>query len=124
MLRLIAYSAPFYDKGMLAAIKISEMHKEMVMKKFERYIVSYVLAGSLIQGKATSKSDIDVFIVVDDTDVMVSLIEIITVEPAGAGSDKIVKVLIWSGLGGSWAKAVPAIVDTKARATIKDNNLI
>ncbi|MAG16167.1 hypothetical protein CMO88_03835 [Candidatus Woesearchaeota archaeon] len=69
LLRLIAYSAPFYDTGMLAAIKISEIHKEMVMKKFEKYIVSYVLAGSLVQGKATSKSDIDVFIVVDDTDV-------------------------------------------------------
>ena len=69
LLRLIAYSAPFFDKGMLAAIKIAEIHKEMVLKKFERYIVSYVLAGSLIQGRSTSKSDIDVFIVVDDTDV-------------------------------------------------------
>jgi len=69
VLRLIAYSAPFFDRGMLAAVKISEIHKEMVLKKFERYIVSYVLAGSLIQGKATSQSDIDVFIVVDDTDV-------------------------------------------------------
>ncbi len=69
LLRLVAYSAPFYDTGMMAAIKISEIHKEMVLKKFERYIVSYVLAGSLIQGRATSKSDIDVFIVVDDTDV-------------------------------------------------------
>jgi len=69
LLRLIAYAAPIYDTGMLAAIKISEVHKEMVMKKFEKYIVSYVLAGSLTQGKATTKSDIDVFIVVDDTDV-------------------------------------------------------
>ena len=69
VLRSIAYSAPFFDKGMLAAIKIAEIHKEMVIKKFERYIVSYVLAGSLIQGRSTSKSDIDVFIVVDDTDV-------------------------------------------------------
>ncbi|MBI2664391.1 nucleotidyltransferase domain-containing protein [Candidatus Woesearchaeota archaeon] len=69
LLRMIAYSAPFYDTGMIAAIKISEVHKEMVLKKFEKYIVSYVLAGSLIQGKATAKSDIDVFIVVDDTDV-------------------------------------------------------
>ena len=69
LLRSIAYSAPFFDKGMLAAVKIAEIHKEMVLKKFERYIVSYVLAGSLIQGRSTSKSDIDVFIVVDDTDV-------------------------------------------------------
>src|SRR3989344_948067 len=69
LLKLIAYAAPFYDTGMLAAIKISEIHKEMVLKKFEKYIVSYGLAGSLIQGKVTQKSDVDVFLVVDDTDV-------------------------------------------------------
>ncbi len=69
ILKTIALSAPLYDSGMLAAIKIAEIHKTMVLKKFERYIVSYVLAGSLIQGKATQKSDVDVFIVIDDTDV-------------------------------------------------------
>jgi len=69
LLQLIASSAPVYDTGMLAALRISEIHKQMVIRKFERYIVSYVLAGSLIQGRATEKSDIDVFIVVDDTDV-------------------------------------------------------
>ena len=40
----------------------------MVLKKFERYILSYVLAGSLTQGIATATSDIDVWIVIDDTD--------------------------------------------------------
>lgn len=69
LLQIIASSAPIYDKGMLAAIKLSEIHKTMVLKKFEKYIVSYVLAGSLVQGKATPESDIDVFIVIDDTDV-------------------------------------------------------
>jgi len=69
LLQVIASSAPVYDTGMLAALRISEIHKQMVIRKFERYIVSYVLAGSLIQGRATEKSDIDVFIVVDDTDV-------------------------------------------------------
>jgi len=69
MLQLIAMGAPVYDKGMLAALKISEIHKNMVLKKFEKYIVSYVLAGSLVQGRATPESDIDVFIVIDDTDV-------------------------------------------------------
>ncbi len=68
-LQLIAKSAPVFDRGMLAAIKISEIHKSMVLKKFEKYIVSYVLAGSVVQGKATPESDIDVFIVIDDTDV-------------------------------------------------------
>lgn len=67
--KMIAMSAPIYDTGMLAAIRISEIHKSMVIKKFEKYILSYVLAGSLTQGRATEKSDIDVWIVIDDTDV-------------------------------------------------------
>ena len=69
LLQLIAMGAPIYDLGMLAAIKIAEIHKTMVLKKFEKYIVSYVLAGSLVQGRATKTSDIDVFVVIDDTDV-------------------------------------------------------
>ncbi len=68
-LKAVAFAAPVYDTGMLSAIKIAELHKSMVLKKFEKYIVSYVLAGSLVQGRATPTSDIDVWIVVDDTDV-------------------------------------------------------
>lgn len=67
--RLISMAAPIHDTGMLAAIKIAEIHKSMVIKKFEKYILSYVLAGSLTQGRATASSDIDVWIVIDDTDV-------------------------------------------------------
>ncbi|MBI2650944.1 nucleotidyltransferase domain-containing protein [Candidatus Woesearchaeota archaeon] len=69
LLQLIALSASIFDRGMLAAIKIAEVHKSMIIKKFEKYIVSYVLAGSLVQGRATPTSDIDVWIVIDDTDV-------------------------------------------------------
>jgi len=69
LLQMIALGAPIYDNGMLSAIKIAEVHKTMVIKKFEKYIVSYVLAGSLVQGRATKTSDIDVWIVIDDTDV-------------------------------------------------------
>ncbi len=67
--KLISLGAPIHDTGMLAAIKIAEIHKTMVLKKFEKYILSYVLAGSLTQGRATHTSDIDVWIVIDDTDV-------------------------------------------------------
>ncbi|MBS3124515.1 hypothetical protein J4437_07865 [Candidatus Woesearchaeota archaeon] len=67
--KLISLGAPIHDTGMLAAIKIAEVHKTMVLKKFEKYILSYVLAGSLTQGRATATSDIDVWIVIDDTDV-------------------------------------------------------
>lgn len=69
LLQAISMGAPIHDGGMLAAVKIAELHKSMVLKKFEKYIVAYVLAGSLVQGKATPESDIDVFIVIDDTDV-------------------------------------------------------
>jgi len=69
LLQIIAMSAPIYDKGMLAAVKISEIHKNMVLKKFEKYIVSYVLSGSLVRGEATEQSDIDVMVIIDDTDV-------------------------------------------------------
>lgn len=69
LLRVVASCAPVHDTGMLSAVKIAEIHKEMVLKKFEKYIVSYVLAGSLVQGRATKTSDIDVWIVIDDTDV-------------------------------------------------------
>ena len=58
-----------HDQGTLAAIKISEVHKNLVTKQFEKYIMSYVLAGSITQGRATSESDIDVWVVIDDTDV-------------------------------------------------------
>lgn len=62
-------AATVHDDGMLAAFKITGLHKRMVLEKFEKYIVSYVLVGSLVQGKATPESDIDVFIIIDDTDV-------------------------------------------------------
>ncbi|MAG47273.1 hypothetical protein CL617_01590 [archaeon] len=69
ILQVIAMSAPIYDpKEMLGAIKISEVHKTMVLKKFDKYIVSYVAAGSLFRGDKKSH-DIDVYIIVDDTDV-------------------------------------------------------
>jgi len=66
---MIATSAPVFDKGMIGALKLTSLHKEMVLKKFEKYIVCYVLAGSLPRGEAHAESDIDVFIVIDDTDV-------------------------------------------------------
>ncbi|HII71672.1 TPA: nucleotidyltransferase domain-containing protein [Candidatus Woesearchaeota archaeon] len=69
LLQTFAMCAPVYDLGMMSALKIGEIHKEMVLKKFEKYIVSYVLFGSLTRGQATSESDIDVAIIVDDTDV-------------------------------------------------------
>jgi uncharacterized protein (UPF0332 family)/predicted nucleotidyltransferase len=69
LMELIANSATIHDTGILASLKLAEIHKSMVIKKFEKYIVSYVLAGSLVQGRASPESDVDTFVVIDDTDV-------------------------------------------------------
>ena len=69
IIEMIAQGLALYDpKDLLAAIKISQIHQNMVLKKFDKYIVSYIAVGSLFRGDATSH-DIDVSIVVDDTDV-------------------------------------------------------
>ncbi len=65
----IANSAIVYDKGMLGAIKVSTIHKNMVLERFEKYIVSYVIGGSVITSKSSPDSDIDSFVIIDDTDV-------------------------------------------------------
>ena len=66
--QLIAMGAPLHDPtDLLAAIKVSEVHKNMVIKRFEKYIVSYVAAGSIFRGEKSN--DIDVFVIIDDTDV-------------------------------------------------------
>lgn len=68
LINAIAMSAPLYDPvDLLAALKISEVHKTMTLKKFEKYIVSYVAAGSLFRGEKSN--DIDVYVIIDDTDV-------------------------------------------------------
>jgi len=68
IIQLTALSAILYDPtDFLAALKISEIHKNMVLQKFEKYIVSYVAAGSLFRGEKSN--DIDVYVVIDDTDV-------------------------------------------------------
>lgn len=68
-LKILATAQPFMDKGVIEACKISEVHKQMVIEKFERYIVCYVAAGAMFRGEGNPKSDIDVFMVIDDTDV-------------------------------------------------------
>jgi len=66
----VTKSTPIFQKNnILSAFILSELHKEMVLEKFERYVVSYVGAGSILRGDGNPKSDIDVFITIDDTDV-------------------------------------------------------
>ncbi|MBI2043938.1 nucleotidyltransferase domain-containing protein [Candidatus Pacearchaeota archaeon] len=65
----VAMSFPLYDKGILGALRVAEIHKSLVLQKFERYVVSYVLGGSLVRDETISTSDVDVFIIINDTDV-------------------------------------------------------
>lgn len=65
----IAQGYPIYDKGFLGALRIASIHKSLVLRKFDKYVASYVIAGSLVRGTAGKDSDVDVFVVVDDTDI-------------------------------------------------------
>ena len=65
----VAMSFPLYDRGILGALRVSEIHKSLVLQKFERYVVSYVIGGSLVRGEAVKASDVDVFVIINDTDV-------------------------------------------------------
>jgi len=65
----IAMSFPLYDTGLLKGLRLAEIHKSLVLQKFEKYVVSYVLGGSLVKGDVVKESDVDVFIIINDTDV-------------------------------------------------------
>lgn len=65
----IAMSFPLYDDGFLGALRVAEIHKSLVLQKFEKYVVSYILWGSLSRGEAGPDSDVDVAIIINDTDV-------------------------------------------------------
>ncbi|HLC78560.1 MAG TPA: nucleotidyltransferase domain-containing protein [Candidatus Nanoarchaeia archaeon] len=69
MVSAISMSMPLYDQGLLAALRVAEIHKSMVLQKFDKYVVSYVLGGSLVRGDAVKTSDVDAFIIINDTDV-------------------------------------------------------
>ncbi len=65
----VAMSFPLHDTGILGALRVAEIHKSLVLQKFERYVVSYVIGGSLVRGDAVPTSDVDVFVIINDTDV-------------------------------------------------------
>jgi predicted nucleotidyltransferase len=69
VMEAISMSFPILDKGFFGAIRAAQIHKSLVLKKFEKYVTSYVVAGSVTRGEATKTSDVDIFIIIDDTDV-------------------------------------------------------
>ncbi len=69
LLEAISMSFPLYDKGLLGGLRSASIHKMLILKKFERYVVSYVMAGSFARGTTLKTSDLDIAIIIDDTDV-------------------------------------------------------
>ncbi len=69
LVEALAMSFPLHDEGILGALRVASIHKSLVLRKFEKYVVSYVIAGSLVRGTAQKTSDIDIYVVIDDTDV-------------------------------------------------------
>ncbi len=65
----IAMSMPIFDTGILSGLRVCEIHKSMVLQKFEKYVVSYVIGGSFVRGDTIKESDVDAFVIINDTDV-------------------------------------------------------
>ena len=69
VMEAISMSFPILDKGLLSYIRVAQIHKSLVLKKFEKYVTSYVIYGSLTRGDTTKTSDVDISVIIDDTDV-------------------------------------------------------
>lgn len=64
---------PLYDKGFLGALRVASIHKSLVLNWLNvgriRYVATYGIFGSLVRGTADETSDVDVTVIIDDTDV-------------------------------------------------------
>jgi uncharacterized protein (UPF0332 family)/predicted nucleotidyltransferase len=69
LVNAIGMSYPLYDKGILSSLRVAEIHKALVLQKFDKYVVSYVIAGSIVRGDVSKESDVDAFLIINDTDV-------------------------------------------------------
>lgn len=69
----IAASFPLHDKGFLGALRVANIHKNLVLNWLNvgrtRYVATYAIGGSLVRGTADETSDVDTFVIIDDTDV-------------------------------------------------------
>jgi predicted nucleotidyltransferase/uncharacterized protein (UPF0332 family) len=57
-----------YDNNFLSRLGYIDEFKRKANEKFEKYIFSIVLFGSTVRGQAKKDSDLDVAVVIDDTD--------------------------------------------------------
>ncbi|MBU1103724.1 MAG: nucleotidyltransferase domain-containing protein [Nanoarchaeota archaeon] len=69
----VAVSFPLHDKGFLGALRVASIHKNLVLNWLNvgrtRYVATYAIGGSLVRGTADETSDVDTFVIIDDTDV-------------------------------------------------------
>jgi predicted nucleotidyltransferase len=69
MIDALGAGLPLHDKGLLGALRVANIHKTLVLRKFEKYVATYAVGGSLVRGTADKSSDVDTFVIIDDTDV-------------------------------------------------------
>ena len=69
LMSAIAMSFPLHDTEFLGSLRLAEIHKSLVLQKFEKYVVSYIIGGSFVRGDVIKGSDVDVFVIINDTDV-------------------------------------------------------
>jgi tetratricopeptide (TPR) repeat protein/predicted nucleotidyltransferase len=69
LINRLSNSFVLHDSRYVRGLRHLWHHRERVLKKFDRYIAGYVVAGSFVRGDSKPDSDIDVWIVIDDTDV-------------------------------------------------------
>ena len=62
-------TAIVYDRSFLKAIKFTLSHKQLALNKFENYIISYILHGDVANGTSTEISEINIGVIIDDSDV-------------------------------------------------------
>jgi len=67
--RCLADAYVLHDRGRLSGLLHLWLHRERTVGKFEKYVAAYVVSGSFVRGDMRDDSDIDVWVVVDDTDV-------------------------------------------------------
>lgn len=65
----IASGEVLYDKGFIDILRLTTTHRNLIINDLQKYVVAYVLAGSQVKGRSVESSDVDVYAVIDDTDV-------------------------------------------------------
>jgi len=69
----ISAGFPLFDDGILGALRVASIHKNLVLNWLNvgrvRYVATYAIGGSLVRGTAGKDSDVDTFVIIDDTDV-------------------------------------------------------